>query len=129
MAWPNTVRKDDLRIEFYRGSGPGGQHRNKTSSACRITHKITGISAQCEDERCQHKNKKIAFRRLAAKLVPLMKKEVEGEQQKIRPTEVIRTYHQVRGTVKDKRIDKIFKYDEILDGNLESLIKEICRIK
>ncbi len=45
MAWPNTVRKDDLKIEFYRGSGPGGQHRNKTSSACRITHKITGISA------------------------------------------------------------------------------------
>jgi len=83
MAWPNTVRKDDLRIEFYRGSGPGGQHRNKTSSACRITHKITGISAQCEDERCQHKNKKIAFRRLAAKLVPLMKKEVEGAVAKI----------------------------------------------
>ncbi len=55
-----------------------------------------------------------------------MKKEIEGEHQKIKPTEIIRTYHAIRGTVKDKRTDKIFRYDEILDGNLESLIKELC---
>jgi len=51
MAWPNTVRKSDLRIETYRGSGPGGQHKNKTDSAVRITHIHTGISAQAEDMR------------------------------------------------------------------------------
>lgn len=73
MAWPNDVRKSDLRIDTYRGSGAGGQHRNKTDSAVRITHLPTGISAQAEDERDQSRNKKLAFRRLCNKLVPLMK--------------------------------------------------------
>jgi len=59
-----TLTKKDFRIDFYRGSGKGGQHRNKTSSACRITHIATGLSSTSEDERSQHQNKKLAFNRL-----------------------------------------------------------------
>lgn len=127
MAWPNDVTRKDLRIEYFRGSGPGGQHRNKTSSACRITHVPTGISAKAEDERCQHKNKRIAFRRLAEKLVPIMKKLARGDTAAVRPTERIRTYHAVRGTVKDERVPgTAFDYEKTINGDLDPLISAIA---
>lgn len=127
MSWPNDVRRKDLRIEFYRGSGKGGQHRNKTDSACRITHIETGVSAQAEDERSQHMNRRLAFRRLAAKLVPMMKAEITKNDVKAkRSTERVRTYHAVRGTVKDDRVpDKVFDYDETMDGDLAPIIEAI----
>jgi len=59
-----TLTKKDFRLDYYRGSGKGGQHRNKTSSACRITHLETGFCATSEDERSQHQNRKLAFNRL-----------------------------------------------------------------
>lgn len=59
-----SVSRKDLRIETYRGSGKGGQHRNKTDSAVRITHLESGAVAHSEDERSQHQNKKKAFERL-----------------------------------------------------------------
>lgn len=59
-----SVTKKDLRVEFYRGSGAGGQKRNKTSNACRITHIESGAVGKAEDERHQAQNKKLAFRRM-----------------------------------------------------------------
>ena len=59
------MTKKDFVIETMRGSGPGGQHRNKTDSAVRIKHPPSGAEAQSQDQRSQHANKKIAFRRLA----------------------------------------------------------------
>ena len=56
--------KNDLSVEYYRGSGAGGQKRNKTSSACRITHKASGATGQAQDERSQTQNKKLALQRL-----------------------------------------------------------------
>lgn len=124
--WPNTVTKSDLRIEYYRGSGPGGQHRNKTNSACRITHIPTGISAQAEDNRCQHKNRRLAFRRLAEKLVPIMKNADKQEPEK--SSTRIRTYHEPRGTVKDTRLSKTWDYDSVVHGKkLEELIEALIR--
>lgn len=58
-----SITAKDFRFDFYRGSGKGGQHRNKTSSACRATHIESGAVGQAEDERSQHQNKKIAFKR------------------------------------------------------------------
>ena len=106
MAWPYTVRKKDLRIEFLRGSGAGGQHRNKTDSACRMTHLLTGVVGYAEDERHQNLNKKLAFSRLAKKLEPLMRRAILEEQGKLPPPckDRIRTYHERRGTVVDHRV-------------------------
>ena len=116
MAWPQTVRKNDLRIDYYRGQGPGGQHRNKTDSACRITHLPTGIVAQCEDERKQNQNRTIAFRRLCAKLVPIMKKLARPEYEHEQVTETIRTYHRVRSQVKDHRTKQTWDFDSFMKG-------------
>lgn len=127
MAWPYNVTRKDLRIDYYRGSGKGGQNRNKTDSACRITHILTGISAQAEDERSQKMNRRLAFRRLAAKLVPIMRAEItKNDIKKKRSTERVRTYHAVRKTVKDDRVpDRVFDYDETMDGNLDPIITAI----
>lgn len=128
MAWPETVRKSDLIIEFYRGSGPGGQHRNKTNSACRITHKPTGLAATAEDERCQHKNKRTAFRRLASKLVPIMKSSAKANIPDSRSDVRVRTYHSVRNQVKDDRTDKVWSYTDVIEGNaLTEIINEVVK--
>lgn len=124
MTWPNDVTKKDIRIEFYRGSGKGGQHRNKTDSACRMTHIPTGITAQAEDQRKQNQNKKICFKRLAAKLVPLMK--AAAVTNNFEPNkERVRTYHEPRQTVKDHRTGKIYNYESILNGDLDQIINDI----
>lgn len=129
MAWPKNVDKSQLKIEYYRGTGAGGQHRNKTDSACRITHKETGISAKSEDQRSQHQNRKLAFRRLADRLIPLMKKAAMEE---ITPpcTDRIRTYNFKRNTVKDDRVDgKVWNLQDILEGNLDDLIESVMLSK
>lgn len=61
-----SVTANDCRFDYYRGSGAGGQHRNKTDSACRCTHLASGAVGQCEDTRSQSKNKQIAFKRMAS---------------------------------------------------------------
>lgn len=59
-----SLTKKDFEIEFFRGSGAGGQKKNKTSSACRIKHKESGASGECQEFREQHKNKETAFKRM-----------------------------------------------------------------
>jgi peptide chain release factor 1 len=103
--WPKTVTKADLRIDFFRAGGPGGQNQNKRDSACRITHIPTGISSESRVHKEQLKNKTEAFRKLANKLVPLMKAAINNTKEVEKITERIRTYHAVRGTVKDGKID------------------------
>ena len=89
--WPKDVRKTDLRIRYFKDSGPGGQHKNKTESGVHMTHLPTGITAQATEHRSQHANKRLAFRRLAAKLVPLMKEAAVRSTDSGRPTERVRT--------------------------------------
>lgn len=121
MAWPQTVRKTDLKIDFFRAGGPGGQNQNKRDSACRITHIPTGLSAESRVHKQQAKNKEAAFRKLADKLVPLMKAAVNQPQDINRVTEVIRTYHEKRGTVKDHRNGKTHPYSKVLNGDIDPL--------
>lgn len=117
VSWPDTVRKSDLRIDCVRGSGPGGQHRNKTSSAVRITHILTGLVGYAEDERSQHRNKRVAFRRLAAQLVPLMQSE-ELRERYAAGMERIRTYHEPQQRVTDHRLPgQRWRYSDVLDGS------------
>lgn len=124
MTWPKNVDKNQLRIEYYSGTGGGGQHRNKHQNACRMTHLPTGIQAQCEDQRSREQNRKQAFLRLSTKLIPLMK-DAATIDIKVN-TERIRTYHAKRNIVTDERLpDKTYNMDEILDGNLDPLLKDL----
>lgn len=129
MAWPKTVRRSDLRIETFKAGGPGGQHRNKTESAVRITHLPTGEQGYAAEHRSQHKNRALAFRRLAEKLVPIMKREVQQKDKPV-PTERVRTYHAVRNQVRDHRVPgRVWRFDDVVTGNklaeiIEALAKE-----
>jgi protein subunit release factor A len=106
--------RKDFRIDTYRGTGPGGQHRNKTDSCVRITHIESGLSAECCESRSQHQNRGTAFRRLAAKLVehyvPKRRKERNASG-----TIIIRTYHAVDNRVKDHASGLQQSYQTVLD--------------
>lgn len=115
--WPNRVTKKDLRVDYTKGSGAGGQKRNKTESAVRITHLPTGEVGYAEDERSQTRNKKLAFRRLAAKLVPLMTREIQRKRYAA-GKERIRTYHEPDQRVTDKRVPgRRWRYDDVIHGD------------
>lgn len=126
MAWPKDVTKKDLRIERIRGSGAGGQKRNKTSSAVRITHIPTGLVGYSEDERSQHQNQKTAFRRLADKLVPLIKQETVRERYAA-GHERVRSYHEPDQRVTDSRVPgRQWRYDDVIEGGaLSEIIREV----
>ena len=123
MAWPQTVRREDFEINFYRGSGPGGQHRNKTDSACRMKHIPTGNVTQSEEHKKQGQNKKAAFKRMTDILVPLMK-EAAKPQVESGSSERIRTYHEPDQRVKDHRSGKTYNYKEILDGKMDKMLDD-----
>jgi peptide chain release factor 1 len=128
------VRPEDLRIDFYRASGPGGQYVNRRETAVRITHLLTGIVVTSQTERNQLQNKENALAILEARL--LEKKEVEelekmGEKRKAQikwaqRAEKIRTYNFPQDRVTDHRVKKSWKnLEEILNGKLELIIKAL----
>jgi len=132
MAWPQTVRKEDLVITYYRGSGPGGQHRNKTDSAVRILHKPTGHTAQSEEHKSQTNNKKAAFKRLTEILIPLMRQAAETgpDPSESASSERVRTYHNPRQKVKDHRSGREYSYADVLDGKgLDKIITDVITAK
>lgn len=123
--WPQSVSRKDLKIEFMRGSGKGGQNKNKRDTACRITHIPTGISVRAEEHRTQELNREAAFRRLAEKLVPLMREALVPAHHKELPEERIRTYNFDRNQVTDHRTGKKANLEDVLDGDLDALHEEI----
>ncbi len=135
LVEPEDVEVDidekDLRVDTYRASGPGGQHVNKTDSAIRITHIPTGVVAQCQDERSQHKNRAKAMRMLKAKIFELEEEKRQSEISNIRKnmvgsgdrSEKIRTYNYKDVRVTDHRIGlTLHKLEQILEGELDELI-------
>lgn len=117
-----SARRKDFRVDTFHAGGKGGQHQNATDSGVRITHIDTGISAESRSERSQHHNKKIAFRKLTARLYAyVMAKDNESCHK--RQDERIRTYHAVRGTVKDHRTGLVRSYKKTLDGDLDEFIE------
>ncbi|MBT9165624.1 MAG: Peptide chain release factor 2 [Chloroflexi bacterium] len=127
-----TVSPDDLKIDTFRSSGPGGQHMQKTSSAVRITHLPTGIVATCQSERSQARNKETAMRVLAARLLELDLEKKAAEQAKLKGEHVsagwgnqIRSYilHPYK-MVKDHRSGYATSDpSSVLDGDLDELLK------
>ncbi len=126
------INEDDLRIDFFRATGAGGQHVNKTSSAVRITHLPTGIVVQCQNERSQHQNRRIAMEMLRARLKRLeeQKRDEElaklyGQKGEIAWGNQIRSYVlQPYTLVKDHRTGlETAKVQDVLDGDLDAFIE------
>jgi peptide chain release factor 2 len=130
------INEDDLRIDFYRSSGAGGQHVNKVSSAVRLTHEPTGIVVKCQNERSQHKNRAQAMKVLKARLYVLEQKKRDaevaklyGEKGEIAWGNQIRSYvMQPYQMVKDHRTShQTGNVDAVLDGDLDGFIEAYLR--
>lgn len=126
------IREEDIRVDYFRSSGPGGQSVNTTSSAVRITHEPTGIVAQCQNEKSQHKNKAFALKVLKARLYERhIEKLAEERQQDYASKEAIGFGSQIRTytlqpyrLVKDHRTNQESgNVDAVLDGDLELFIR------
>jgi len=125
------VSPDDLRIDVFRASGAGGQHVNKTESAVRITHLPSGIVAECQDDRSQHRNRDKAMKVLLTRLRDVQQRELHAREAAHRKSligsgdrsERIRTYNFPQGRVTDHRINlTLHRLPEILVGEMDDLI-------
>ena len=125
------LAESDLRIDVYRAGGAGGQHVNKTESAVRITHIPTGIVAQCQNERSQHKNKSAAMRVLKSRLYEHLRAEKDAEIAAATDKKKIEWGSQIRSyvlapyrQVNDHRTElKVGNVDAVLDGDLDPFIR------
>ena len=125
------ISEDDLRIDVYRSSGPGGQGVNTTDSAVRITHLPTGIVVSCQNERSQLQNREQAMRMLRARLTSAAEEEAANAASAARRSQVrtvdrserIRTYNFPENRISDHRIGfKAYNLDAVLNGDLQALI-------
>lgn len=126
------IGPNDLRIDVYRSSGPGGQSVNTTDSAVRITHLPTGIVVSCQNEKSQLQNREQAMRILRARLLAEAQEEAEKEAADARRSQVrtvdrserIRTYNFPENRISDHRVGfKAYNLDQVLDGELDAVIQ------
>jgi len=128
------VKNEDLKIDVYRSSGPGGQSVNTTDSAVRITHLPTGLVVTCQDEKSQIKNKAKAMRVLKARLFEAVEAKKNAERSEARKSQVgsgdrserIRTYNFPQNRLTDHRINlTLYKLDAIMEGSLEETLEAL----
>ncbi|MDH4116109.1 MAG: peptide chain release factor 1 [Acidimicrobiia bacterium] len=126
---------NDVRVDVFRSSGPGGQSVNTTDSAVRLTHEPTGITVSCQDEKSQLQNKEKAFRILRARLLQREQERAQSELAATRRSQVgtgersekIRTYNYKENRVTDHRIElTLYKLDQVLEGGLESFVEAMA---
>ena len=127
--------KDELRIDVFRASGPGGQSVNTTDSAVRISHLPTGLVVICQDEKSQYKNKAQALKVLKARLYDLQQRAAHDERSRERRDQVgsgdrserIRTYNFPQGRVTDHRVHlTLHKLDQVLQGDMVEIIETLA---
>lgn len=128
------IDSNDLRVDVFRSSGPGGQSVNTTDSAVRIVHFPTGLTVTCQDEKSQHKNKARAMKVLKSRLLEQKRLEKEEEESASRRSMVstgdrsakIRTYNYPQGRVTDHRINlTLYKLEEIINGDIQEFIDSL----
>jgi peptide chain release factor 1 len=126
-----VIDPEELRVDVFRSSGPGGQSVNTTDSAVRITHLPTGLVVSCQDEKSQHKNKAKALKVMRARLLDLKVKEQQDKISEDRKSQVgsgdrserIRTYNFPQNRLTDHRIGlTLYQLDTIMEGNLSEVI-------
>lgn len=140
MVFPEAEEFDveidpkDVRIDYFCSSGPGGQSVNTTYSAVRLTHEPTGLVAQCQDQKSQHKNKEKAFKVLRSRLYDLELAKKQAEDAAKRGSMVtsgdrsakIRTYNYPQGRVTDHRINlTLYDLGNIIDGDIQKIVDEL----
>jgi peptide chain release factor 1 len=128
------INPEELRIDVFRSSGPGGQSVNTTDSAVRVTHLPTGLVVSCQDEKSQHKNKAKALKVLRSRLLDLRQHEQQQQIAQERKSQVgtgdrserIRTYNFPQSRITDHRIGlTLYRLEAVLDGDLEELIQAL----
>lgn len=125
-----SLTRKDFEIRWFSGTGPGGQHRNKTQNCVEITHKESGLSARGTSSRSRITNQKQAFAVLATRLRPWLKEKLGVED----PSrgycqEVVRNYHAARNEVKDHASGETRRYDDVVDGKAMGDLIEARRLK
>lgn len=129
------INPTDLKIDYFRASGAGGQHINKTESAVRITYLPTNVVVECQDERSQHKNKDKAMKILRSRIYEAMQEEHDARIASERRMQVgtgdrserIRTYNFPQGRLTDHRIGlTIYRLEDILNGNLDEVFDALA---
>lgn len=128
------LSNEDLRIDVFRSSGPGGQSVNTTDSAVRVTHIPSGLVVSCQDEKSQHKNKAKALRVLKARLYEMEEQKKQQERASARRNQIgsgdrserIRTYNFPQNRVTDHRINlTLYKLDSVLQGELDEAVEAL----
>jgi peptide chain release factor 1 len=129
------INAEDVRIDVFRATGPGGQSVNTTDSAVRVTHLPTGIVVSCQDEKSQLQNRTKAMAILRARLYQMEQERLAAERSKTRRSQVgtgersekIRTYNFPQNRVTDHRIGKtVYRLAEVLGGDLDEFINELA---
>jgi len=129
-----AIRPEDLRVDVFRSSGPGGQSVNTTDSAVRVTHVPTGLVVQCQDEKSQHKNKAKALKVLRSRLLDKVLQDQEKERSSDRKQQVgtgdrsekVRTYNFPQGRVTDHRIGlTLHRLEDILAGEIDEIVDSL----
>ena len=125
------INDNDIKVDVFRSSGPGGQSVNTTDSAVRITHLPTGIVVSCQNEKSQLQNKEAAMRILRARLLTLAEEEAQAQASAERRSQVatvdrsqrVRTYNYPENRISDHRVGyKAYNLDQVLDGDLDAVI-------
>jgi peptide chain release factor 1 len=128
------IDPNDLRIDVYRSSGPGGQSVNTTDSAVRITHVPTGIVVSCQNEKSQLQNKESAMRILRARILAAAQEQADAAASANRRSQVrtadrserVRTYNFPENRISDHRVGfKAYNLDQVLDGDLDAVVQAL----
>jgi peptide chain release factor 1 len=128
------IDPNEVRVDVFRSSGPGGQSVNKTESAIRLTHLPTGLVVSCQDEKSQHKNKAKAMKVLRARLLDKMEQDQHDKISEDRKSQVgtgdrserIRTYNYPQGRVTDHRIKlTLYKLEAVMMGKIDEVINPL----
>jgi peptide chain release factor 1 len=129
------INPEDLDVSFMRSQGPGGQSVNKLNSCVRMVHKPTGITVKCQEEKSQHKNRKLALKLLRTKLYEKQQEEQKERRDELRRSQVgsgdrsqrIRTYNFPQYRITDHRIGlDVFGIEKVLSGDLDELVEALA---